>query len=225
MGHLAARAFAGLAFMAAALAAMIFGAAGTFDYWQGWAYLAVFVGASTLTTLDLWRRDRALLERRLSAGPTAETQGAQKVIQAVMAVVFVGLMVVPGLDRRFGWSHVPTPLVILGDLATAASFYMIAMVYRANSYAAATVKLSEGQQVISTGPYGLVRHPMYAAALPLIAAAPLALGSWWDFIWLPVFLAGLIWRLLEEEAFLVRELPGYAAYREKVRYRLAPGVW
>ncbi len=225
MGHLAARAFAGLAFMAVALMAMIFGAAGTLDYWQGWAYLAVFIAASALTTWDLWRRDRALLERRLSAGPTAEAQASQKLIQAIMAVVFIGLMIVPGLDRRFGWSHVPAALVVIGDFVTAASFYMIAMVYRANSYAAATVKLSEGQQVISTGPYGLVRHPMYAAALPLIAGAPLALGSWWGFVWLPPFVAGLIWRLLEEEAFLVRELPGYAAYRDKVRYRLAPGLW
>ena len=225
MGRLAARAFAGLAFMAAALVAMIFGSAGTFGFWQGWAYLLVFVGASILITLDLWRRDRALLERRLSAGPMAEVETSQKLIQAVMAVVFIGLMVVPGLDRRFGWSHVPAPLVVVGDLMTAASFYMIALVYRANSYAAATVRLSEGQQVIATGPYGLVRHPMYAAALPLITGAPLGLGSWWGFVWLPPFVAGLVWRLLEEEAFLVRELPGYAAYRDNVRYRLAPGLW
>lgn len=225
MDKLAARTLVALGGLPLGMGVLLFLPAGTFDYWPAWVYMALVAGASALITLYLWRRDRALLERRMVAGPAAEGEPEQKRIQTVMLAVIVGFMVLPGLDHRFGWSHVPVALVILGDLITAVGFYLTFLVYRENTFAAATVTLSEGQRVISTGPYAVVRHPMYAGALVLFAGAPLALGSWWDFIWLIPLAAGLVWRLRGEETFLAKHLAGYDAYRSRVRHRLLPGLW
>jgi protein-S-isoprenylcysteine O-methyltransferase Ste14 len=208
-----------------ALAAFIFVPAGTIDFWQAWLFLGCYLLASFALSLWLLRNDRMLLERRLRGGPFAETEPSQKIIMAITSLGFLGLLVVPGLDRRFGWSHMPNPVAILGDFLLLAGWAGIAAVFRANSFASATVQVAAGQKVISTGPYGLVRHPMYAAALLMLAGIPISLGSWWGIVVLAAILPALVWRLLDEERVLLRDLGGYADYRRQVPWRLIPKVW
>jgi protein-S-isoprenylcysteine O-methyltransferase Ste14 len=176
-------------------------------------------------TLYFLEHDPHLIEGRLAAGPRAEQETTQKIIQAIAAVLFSAVLIVPGLDYRFHWSQVPAALVVVGDFLLVLSLAMIFFVFRENSYAAGTIKVEAEQRVISTGPYRLVRHPMYSAALVLFLATPLALGSVWGLIMTIPLVAALIARLMDEEHYLVAHLPGYNAYRRQVRYRLVPLVW
>ena len=214
-----------LAALAGAMALLLFVPAGTVRYWQAWVYLVVFTSASLLVTLDLMRRDPELLRRRMRGGPTAERRPAQKLIMLGASVGFIALLVVPALDRRFAWSSVPLPAVALGHLLVAIGFYFIFLVYRANSFTSATIEVASGQQVVTTGPYAVVRHPMYAGGLLYLLGTPLALGSCWGFAPLAAMMPFLIWRLIDEERLLERDLPGYAQYRRTVRHRLVPFVW
>ena len=225
MKNLGAKAWLSLALLAAVMGLLLFVPAGTAHYWQGWVYLALFVGASALTTLYLLKRDRALLERRMRGGPTAEKRPMQRFIMICTSIGFVALLVVPGLDRRFGWSEVPLALVIVGDALVAIGLSLIFVVYRENTFTSATIEVAENQKVVSTGPYAFVRHPMYASALLYLVGAPLALGSYWGLVPIAAMLPFLIWRLFDEEAFLVKNLPGYAEYRARVRHRLIPFIW
>ncbi|WP_233212552.1 isoprenylcysteine carboxylmethyltransferase family protein [Collimonas sp. PA-H2] len=195
------------------------------DYWQGWLFMAVFVGASCAVTVYLAINDPELLERRMSAGPTAEKELTQKVVMLIAMTGFIALIVVPALDHRFGWSPAPPHVSLAGDVLIGFSFLLVFMVFKANTYAASTIQIAQGQQVISSGPYALVRHPMYAGSLPLLIGMPLALGSWLGLIVLLLFMPALIWRLLDEEKFLRKNLAGYADYCQKVRYRLLPYIW
>ena len=222
---LAARSWIALTGLAVAMALLIFVPAGTVRYWQAWVFLAVFIGASALTTVDLLVRDPALLERRLSGGPTAEKRPAQKVIMLGASAGFVALLVVPALDHRFGWSAVPAGVVIAGDVLLAIGFYLVVRVYRENTFSSATIEIAENQTVISTGPYAVVRHPMYASASLYLLGMPLALGSYWGLVPIAGMVPFLIWRLLDEERLLVGNLPGYTEYQRRVRYRLVPFVW
>jgi len=207
------------------LAALLFVPAGTLDYWQAWLFIAVFVAASGAITADLAIRDPKLLERRMKVGPRAEKEPAQKIIMVFAMLGFPALLVFPALDHRFGWSVVPASVSVLGDALIALAFLFTFFVFRENSYGASTIQIAEGQTVISTGPYALVRHPMYAGALVMLIGIPLALGSWWGLLALLVILPVLIWRLLDEERFLRQNLSGYADYQTKVKYRLVPFVW
>jgi protein-S-isoprenylcysteine O-methyltransferase Ste14 len=206
-------------------ALLVFLPAGTLAYWQGWAFLATFSAASTALTLYMAVYDRKLLERRLRAGPIAEKETSQKIIMLFAMLGFVAFLVFPVLDHRFGWSPVPPSVSIAADALVALSFLFMFFVMRENSYAASTIQVVQDQQVIATGPYALVRHPMYAGALLLIIGMPLALGSWYGLIGIAIFLPVLIWRLLDEESFLTRRLQGYAEYKSKVRWRLIPGLF
>lgn len=208
-----------------AMAALLFLPAWTLDYWQAWLFIAVFVAATVAITVYLARNDPKLLERRMSAGPMAEKEPAQKLIMSVTMAGFIAALVVPALDHRFGWSAVPPAVSLAGDALIALGFLFVFLVLKENSYAASTIGVAEGQKVVSTGPYALVRHPMYAGALPLLAGTPLALGSWWGLAVVAAIVPALIWRLLDEERFLARNLAGYADYTRKVKYRLVPGVW
>jgi protein-S-isoprenylcysteine O-methyltransferase Ste14 len=216
---------ASLVAVIALMAAILFGAAGTFDYWQGWLFLACYSIASLVVSVWLARKDPALLERRRRGGPFAEVERNQKIIMTITSVGFIALLVVPGLDRRFGWSQMPDAIAVLGDLLMLAGWLGILAVFRANSYAAATIQVEAGQRVISTGPYAIVRHPMYAAALLMLLGFPIALGSWWGILVFVVLLPALAWRLIDEERVLLRDLEGYVDYRRKVRYRLIPYGW
>ena len=216
---------ASLAALILVVGAIIFAAAGTTDYWQAWLFLACYFAASLVVSFWLARNDTALLERRMHGGPFAEGERSQKIIMAITSLGFVALLVVPGLDRRFGWSSMPGSVAILGDLLLLLGWLGILAVFRANSYAAATIQVTSGQTVISIGPYALVRHPMDAAALLMLLGIPIALGSWWGALVLLALIPVLGWRLIDEERLLLRDLDGYAEYRRKVRWRLIPYIW
>ena len=225
MDALARKAFQSLTGLFLAMATLLFGVPWTFDYWQAWIFLAVYFSASILIILYLLISDRELLERRMRGGPLAEKEIAQKIIMLFASIGFVALLVVPALDRRFGWSQMPTGIVIVGDVFIALGWFAIYRVFRENSFTSATIELAQDQRVISSGPYALVRHPMYTGALAMLVGIPIALGSWWGLVAFGVMMFALIWRIFDEERFLVRNLTGYAAYKEKVRYRLIPYLW
>ena|ERR1700674_2384854 len=204
---------------------LLFLPAGTMQYWQAWVYLTIFTAASALTSLYLIRKDPALLMRRMRGGPTAEKETTQKIIMRFASAGFIALLVVPALDHRFGWSVVPLAVVIAGDILVAIGFYFIFLVYKENTFSSATIEVAENQKVISTGPYALVRHPMYAGALLYLVGTRLALGSYWGLLAVGFMMSFLIWRLVEEEKFPAKNLPGYMEYRKQVQHRLVPYVW
>jgi protein-S-isoprenylcysteine O-methyltransferase Ste14 len=207
------------------MGALLFLPAGTLDYWEAWVFAGVFFVCSAAIGIWLLIKDPKLLERRMNVGPTAEKEPAQKIIAMFTLLSFAGSGVLPALDHRFGWSDVPIFFVILGNILIALSYLAFYFVLRENTYAASTIQVEENQRVISTGPYALVRHPMYAGALILMLGIPLALGSWWGLLLLIPGLAVIIWRLLDEERFLSENLAGYTEYKNRVRYRLVPFVW
>jgi protein-S-isoprenylcysteine O-methyltransferase Ste14 len=225
MDTLNKKAFGSLVVLFLVMAALLFLPAGTILYWQAWVYLTVFFGASLLITLYLAKNDPALLKRRLSGGPWAEKERAQRIIMVFTSIGFIALIVVPALDFRFGWSSVPLSFVAAGTILVAIGYTIIFFVYKENTYGSATIEVAHDQKVIATGPYSVVRHPMYAGALLYLVGTPLALGSWWGLVPFVATLPFLIWRIFDEEAFLARNLPGYAEYRDQVRFRLVPGVW
>ena len=225
MSKLAAKTILGLGNLVLLLGIALFAPAWTVHFWQAWLYLILFASSSAAISLYLWKRDKALLSRRVRAGPIAEKSHTQKIIQLMASVGFVGIMVVPSLDRRLSWSHVPVWLVLAGDLMVLLGFYIVFSVFRVNTFTAATVEVTEEQGVISTGPYAFVRHPMYSGALIMLLGTPLALGSWWGLIPFLVMVAVIVVRLLNEEKLLLARLSGYGEYVARVKYRLIPAVW
>ncbi|HEY6736065.1 MAG TPA: isoprenylcysteine carboxylmethyltransferase family protein [Roseiarcus sp.] len=224
-GMLLARALVGFIFLFLVIASVLFGFSGTLHDGRPWAMLAMFFGCAGIITVWLWFRDKALLERRVKAGPGSEPDPMQNVVQALAGLVFLATFAVPGLDRRFGWSQAPLAVSLAGDGMIAVGFLVVFLTFRENTFTAGTIEVAEGQHVIDSGPYAVVRHPMYAGALVMIAGIPLALGSWWGLIPAALLVPVLVWRLLREETFLAANLPGYDAYRGRVRYRLAPIFW
>jgi protein-S-isoprenylcysteine O-methyltransferase Ste14 len=225
MANLNAKALASVIVLAAVIGLMLFLTAGTIHYWQAWVYLSLFFFASLSTTIYLIKHDPALLKRRMSGGPTAEKRPTQRFIMLFASLGFIALLIVPALDRRFGWSTVPTLLVLVGDLLVAVGFYFIFLVYRENTYTSATIEIAADQHVVKTGPYALVRHPMYASASLYLLGTPLALGSYWGLIAFAATMPFLVWRLFDEEKILARDLPGYTEYQLQVRHRLVPKIW
>lgn len=225
MKNLALKTILGFANLILVLAALLFLPAWTLRFWQAWVYLFVFAGSALWITGYLWKRDPALLERRVQAGPVAEKETTQKLVQAFASLAFIGILLVPSLDRRFSWSHLPIALVIFGDVLVALGFWIVFLVYRENSFASATIAVATGQTVISTGPYVSVRHPMYSGALVMLFGTPLALGSGWGLLMFPSMLLVIVLRLLDEEKFLRKSLAGYSDYCATVRFRLLPHVW
>jgi len=220
-----ARAWLAFVVLTAVMGTLLFGPAGTMRYWQAWVYIGIYVAASIPTMRHLVRKDPALLERRMRGGPMFEKERTQRFIMTFTSLGFIALLVVPALDRRFGWSTVPVWAVVLGDILVAIGYYLILLVYRVNSYTASTIQVMPGQTVISTGPYAIVRHPMYASGSLYISGTPLALASYWGFVPIAAMMPFLLWRLLDEERILTRDLPGYAEYRQRVRHRLVPMIW
>jgi protein-S-isoprenylcysteine O-methyltransferase Ste14 len=225
MKNLATKTILGFAQLVVALGLLLFAPAWTFDFWQAWIYLLVFVTSSALITIYLWKRDPKLLERRVNAGPSAEKEKKQKLIQVFASLAFIGLMIAPSLDHRFSWSNVPVLVVIGGDLLAALGFFIVFLVFKGNTFTAATIEIAPDQTVISSGPYAVVRHPMYAGALIMLFGTPLALGSWWALLLCIMMTFVIIWRLLNEETFLSKNLSGYNEYCRKVQYRLIPFIW
>ena len=225
MNALNLKALVSLPILVLVMAALLFVPAGTLQYWQAWTFLAIYSASSLAVTLYLMKKDPRLLERRMRGGPTAEKETTQKIIMLLVSLEFVGLMVLAGLDHRFGWSRMPPTVVLGGDLLVALGWLAILRVFKENTFTSATIELAPDHTVILTGPYALVRHPMYAAGLAMLAGMPIALGSWWALLLVLAMMPVLIWRLLDEEAFLARNLPGYVEYMGKVRHRLLPHVW
>jgi protein-S-isoprenylcysteine O-methyltransferase Ste14 len=225
MASLIWRSFGGLLFLLVVLAVALFVPAGTLDYWQAWVFLAVFGVAVLAITLYLLRWDPQLLERRTSAGPVAERERSQQVIQSLASLAFVALFVVCTVDHRLGWSAVPLAVIVLGEILVAGGLFAVFLVFKENSFTSATIEVGAEQRVISTGPYALVRHPMYAGALVMLLGVPLALGSWWGLLLVVVMAAVIVGRLLAEEKYLAKNLPGYPAYQRQVRFRLLPLIW
>lgn len=219
------KAFLGLSQLMVVLAPVIFLCAGTLCFWQGWVYLLLFGGSSLLITLYLVKKDLELLQRRLTAGPAGEKTPTQKIIQAFASISFLAMMAVPGLDQRFGWSQVPIYLNIAGDIFVVAGFYLVFLVFKENTYTSAIIETAQNQTVISTGPYAMVRHPMYSGALLMLLFTPFAMGSYWTLLFFVPIFTTIIFRLLDEEKFLSANLPGYTDYCNHVRYRLVPGLW
>jgi protein-S-isoprenylcysteine O-methyltransferase Ste14 len=215
----------GLANLAVVLALLLFAPAGTIRWVQGWVLLGLFCGSSLAITVYLALEDPALLQRRTQAGPFAEKEQSQKIIQGLAGVSFLSTVVVPALDHRFGWSHAPLPVVIAGDALVLVGFFVVFRVFRENTFTSSVIEVAPEQRVIDSGPYAVVRHPMYAGALVLVAGIPMALGSPVGLATLPPFVAVIVWRLLDEERFLLDQLAGYPGYRQRVRWRLIPRVW
>jgi protein-S-isoprenylcysteine O-methyltransferase Ste14 len=195
------------------------------SFLAGMLVWSLFTLSSVATGIYLHMRDPALLERRMRFGPLAEPRLTQRIIMIAILAMFLALAIVPGLDHRFGWSHVPAAVVIIANLAIVAMFGFFILVLRENTFAASTITVEPGQRVVSTGPYACVRHPMYSDGLLLIFAMPLAMGSLAALPIAALSLPLLVARILDEECALAAELPGYDAYRSTVRYRLVPMVW
>ncbi|HRF47872.1 MAG TPA: isoprenylcysteine carboxylmethyltransferase family protein [Anaerolineales bacterium] len=204
------------------MVAIVFWPAGTLAFWEGWVYLAVLYLPALYMMGWLLKHSPALLERRMNL---RERTGGQPGIVIVSGVVMIAAFMLPGLDHRLQWSDVPTALVIAADLIVLASYGLVMWVMRTNQYASRVVEVSAAQTVINTGPYAVVRHPMYVGVIGMILATPLALGSFWALLPALGIVPALMARIVGEEAVLRRELAGYSAYVEQVRYRLIPGVW
>ncbi len=204
---------------------MLFFPAGTFNYWQAWVFLAVVAVSAWIPIIYLLRTNPVALEARMRGGPTAETRMAQKIVIAGLYLSLAAMVVVSSLDHRFGWSPVPTVICLVGDALVALGLGVVGLVIIQNSYAAATVRVAAGQTVVSTGVYGLVRHPMYTGNVIMMLGIPLALGSYWGLIFVFPGIIVLAWRIRDEEKLLRHDLDGYRDYTQKVRYRLLPGMW
>jgi protein-S-isoprenylcysteine O-methyltransferase Ste14 len=197
----------------------------TLHYWQAWVFIAVFTLATIIPSGYLAANDPAALQRRLKAGPTAETRPVQRIVMTLTVLAVIALLVLSALDHRFGWSSVPVPVVVAGNVLVAAGLVVAQLVVIQNRYAAATITIESGQELVSTGWYGTVRHPMYLGALIMMVGTPLALDSYWGLaVLIPATLA-LAARIFDEEKMMSAELAGYAEYTDRVRYRLVPGVW
>jgi protein-S-isoprenylcysteine O-methyltransferase Ste14 len=207
------------------LGCLLFYPARTFDYWQAWVFIGVFAAGTIVPSLYLARTDPAALQRRMHGGPLAEARTVQKFIIIGAFGGLFAMMALSAYDHRVGWSRVPAAVSVLGDVLIVLGLVAGMLVVVQNSYAAATVRVEEGQTVASSGLYGLVRHPMYAANVVLMVGIPLALGSYWGLLLIIPAQLVLVLRILDEEKLLTQELGGYRDYKQRVRYRLLPYVW
>jgi len=212
----------------AVLALLLFLPAGTLQWPQGWTFIALFVGCSEVTALWLFKTDPDLLAARMKSPMSGEQKSSDRAVMAAIFVVMIGWVVFMPLDaQRLGWSHTPMWAQALGALLILVAFLGWATVLKANSFASTQILVQKerGQKVIATGPYAIVRHPMYAYVLPLMIGTPLLLGSLWGLLGIVLVFPLLAARALGEEAMLFEGLPGYREYAARVRYRLFPGLW
>jgi protein-S-isoprenylcysteine O-methyltransferase Ste14 len=204
---------------------MVFWPAGTFDYWQGWAFIAVFAASTLIPSVYLAASNPAALKRRMQAGPGAEKRPLQKIIISIAFLSLGATIVFSALDFRFGWSSVPAAVSIAGDVLVAVGLGIAMLTTIQNGYASANITVESGQQLVSTGMYSVVRHPMYSGNVVLMIGIPLALGSYWGLLFVIPGLAVLAVRILDEEKVLSQQLTGYPEYTQRVHYRLLPYVW
>ena len=225
MGILLVKTISGFVFLLVVMALALFLLAGSLAFWRAWVYLAVFSVCTILITSYLFLYDPELLARRVKGGPTAETQKGQQIIQVTASLFFIGLFVVAGLDFRFHWSRVPPILSLIAEGFVGLGFWIVFLVFRENHYTSAIIEVAREQKVITSGPYRLVRHPMYSGGGLLIIFTPLALGSWVAIPLAVLLILAIVARLLEEEKFLLAHLSDYEPYCQKVPHRLLPFLW
>ncbi|MFH0737068.1 MAG: isoprenylcysteine carboxylmethyltransferase family protein [Candidatus Micrarchaeota archaeon] len=204
------------------LSIMFFVPAGTLDFYQAWVYLAIIFVTAFFIVRYFLKNDPGFLERRMK---TKEKEAKQRLITKVGIIPFVFGFIIPGLDRRFGWSSVPFELVIAADALVFLGYLFCFLAFKENCYASRVVEVVSGQKVISTGPYSLMRHPMYSGVMLMYAATPIALGSYFALIPFLLVVPVLVLRIQNEEEVLRRGLKGYPEYCKKVRYRLIPFIW
>ena len=202
--------------------ALIFLPAGTLAFAKGWLLMGLLFIPMLIAGFVMLFKAPKLLAKRLDA---KEKQGDQKLVVAMSGLMFVAGFVVAGLDYRYSWSRMPMAVTVASSVLFLLAYVLYAEVLRENAYLSRTVKVEEGQTVISTGLYGIVRHPMYAATILLFIMMPLVLGSWYAAIIFLAYPALIVIRLIGEEKLLLKELPGYGQYREKVKYRIIPFIW
>ena len=196
--------------------------AGTLRYWEAWVYMAILVTPMIIFLFYIIKHDPDLLERRMR---TKEKETEQKTITKIGSFIFILIYLIPGFDQRYGWSSVPVEIIIIADIIVLGGYLLFVRVLLENSYASRIVEVERQQKVITTGPYKIVRHPMYSAVLLMYSFGPLALGSYWAMIGSVLLILILIARINNEEKVLLRELEGYQDYLEKTKYRLVPGIW
>lgn len=201
---------------------LIFLPAGTLQYTYGWLLIALLFGPMLIAGFVMLHKSPEFLKKRLDA---KEKQGTQKGVVAFSGLMFIAGFVAAGLDFRFGWSAMPNWVVITASVLFLVTYALYAEVMRENAYLSRTIKVEEGQTVVDTGLYGIVRHPMYAVTILLFLMIPLVLGSWYALIAFAFYPAVTVVRLNDEEELLTRELPGYAQYKQKVKYRIIPFIW
>jgi protein-S-isoprenylcysteine O-methyltransferase Ste14 len=207
------------------LGLLLFIPAGTLNYWQAWVFIFVFTTSVNAIGVYLSIKDPALLERRKNVGPAAEQNTAQRIIMSLAMIGIISLFIYCALDHRFMWSPVPAYISLAGSFIVALGLYLNLLVFKENSFGGSTVQTFDDQTVISTGPYAIVRHPMYVGVLIMMTGVPLALGNWMGLAFLVIALPALAWRIVDEEKLLKKDLPGYVEYSQKVRYRLVPYIW
>ena len=201
---------------------LMFLPAGTFAYTNGWLLMGLLFVPMLIAGFVMFFKSPDFLAKRLDV---KEKQGKQKGVVAFSGLMFIAGFAVAGLDFRFGWSKMPSVVVIVASVLFLVAYALYAQVMRENAYLSRTIKVEEGQKVVDTGLYGVVRHPMYMATILLFLMIPLVLGSWYALIVFAFYPAIIIVRLKDEEDLLTRELPGYAEYKQKVKYRIIPFVW
>ena len=194
----------------------------TLKFWQAYTYLVVLVVPMIFALLYFLKKDPKFLERRTRA---KEKEKQQKLLSILSTAIFLAGFIIPGLDHRFAWSDVPTYIVITADIMVLLGYLIILFVFKQNSYASLIIEVNENQKVISTGLYGVVRHPMYLGVLIMFLPTPIALGSYWALIPFAVLPVLLILRILNEEKVLSNNLQGYKEYCQKTRFRLIPYIW
>ena len=204
------------------VALLIFLPAGTLAYGGGWLLIGLLFGPMFIAGLVMLRKSPEFLKKRLDG---KEKQATQKGVVALSGLMFIAGFVVAGLDYRFGWSNMPVSVTVVASVLFLAAYVLYAEVMRENAYLSRTIKVEEGQKVVDTGLYGIVRHPMYMATLLLFIMIPIVLGSWYALIPFAFYPAIIIARLKDEEELLTKELPGYAEYKQKVKYRILPFIW
>jgi protein-S-isoprenylcysteine O-methyltransferase Ste14 len=204
------------------LPAALFLPAGSIRYWQAWIYYVIVFIPFIFSQVYLWKCDPALLVRRMK---TQEKEKIQRLImQLLQGLALVGF-VISSFDHRYQWSSVPVGVVITANIFVFLGYVLNFFVFKENTYASRTVKIEEEQKVISTGPYAVVRHPMYSASIVVCLFTPLALGSFWGVIPFAVIVLLIVCRLFLEEKMLQKDLPGYTEYCQKTKYHLVPFIW
>ncbi len=196
--------------------------AGTFNYWQVYLYLAIVFIPMIFVMIYFLKNDPGFLERRMKA---KEKEKEQVIIQVVFSILFLSGYIIPGFDKRFGWSDVPYFIVIITDIVILLGYLLIFFVFKQNSYASRVVEVDKNQKLISTGLYSMVRHPMYIGVIVMFVPTPVALGSYWGLIPMATIPLALVFRIINEEKVLCKDLPGYKEYCQKTKYRLIPFIW